>query len=248
MIKAAVKNVLSKNGYIKVNSHKNLCDMDKKFIDIYSECKDYTLTSIERMYALFEAVNYILKHDIPGDFVECGVWKGGSVMLIAKMLLEHSVDSRKIYLYDTFEGMVQPTDKDINHANITAKEKWDDKKTGSNSSAWCFSPIDEVKNNVFGTGYHENNFVFVKGMVEDTIPITMPETISLLRLDTDFYESTYHELTYLYPLLIQGGILIIDDYGHWRGSREATDQYINENGLKLYLNRVDYAGRVALKI
>ena len=86
----------------------------------------------------------------------------------------------------------------------------------------------------------------IEGKVEETIPGQAPGAISLLRLDTDWYESTAHELKYMYPALSAGGVLIIDDYGHWRGSREATDEYFSSHS-RVLLNRLDYSGRIAIK-
>lgn len=91
-------------------------------------------------------------------------------------------------------------------------------------------------------------FIILKGKVEDTIPNVLPDTISLLRLDTDWYESTKHELTYLYPKLTKKGILLIDDYGYWQGSKKAVDEYIEEEKLSIFLNRIDLSGRLAVKI
>ena len=100
---------------------------------------------------------------------------------------------------------------------------------------------------MLSTGYDIARTHFVAGDVEQTIPGVVPEQISLLRLDTDWYESTRHELKHLYPRLIRGGVLIIDDYGHWKGARQAVDEYLAETGAKLLLNRIDYTGRAAVK-
>jgi O-methyltransferase len=86
------------------------------------------------------------------------------------------------------------------------------------------------------------------GKVEDTFPKDTPDKIAILRLDTDWYESTRHELIHLYPKLSIGGVLIIDDYGHWEGARKAVDEYINDNTLRILLNRIDYTGRIAVKM
>ena len=107
--------------------------------------------------------------------------------------------------------------------------------------------MDEVRRNLFSTGYPENQLSFVEGPVEETIPETVPDKIALLRLDTDWYESTLHELRHLYPLLSEGGVLIIDDYGHWKGAREATDQYLREESPKILLNRIDMTCRLGVK-
>jgi hypothetical protein len=224
-------------------------DMDKDFFPIYKQCKPYTMTSIERMYALYQAVKYIVQQQVEGDFVECGVWKGGSVMLIAATLKQLNHFDRKIYLYDTFEGMSKPTEQDVCYTNESAMSDFS-KLTNSETQtcAWANCPLDEVRNNLATIEYPQEQFFFVKGKVEDTIPQTMPGAICLLRLDTDWYESTYHELLHLYPLLIPKGVLIIDDYGHWLGSKQATDEYFTQHQISLLLNRVDYSGRLAIKM
>ena len=112
---------------------------------------------------------------------------------------------------------------------------------------WANASLSSVKNNVISTGYPQDNLIFIKGKVEETIPNIVPEAISILRLDTDWYESTYHELKFLYPNLIKNGILILDDYGHWKGAKKATDKYFQENNIYILLNRIDYTGRLAIK-
>jgi hypothetical protein len=105
-----------------------------------------------------------------------------------------------------------------------------------------------VRKNVLSTGYPEKNIVFIEGDVLKTIPNTIPEKVALLRLDTDWYESTRHEMIHLFPLLVKSGVLIIDDYGFWRGSRKAIDEYISEHKPVILLNRIDDTGRIATKI
>lgn len=221
-------------------------DMENQFKAIYKECKEYTMTSIERMYALYKATQYIVEHNIPGDIVECGVWKGGSSMLCALTLKTMGDTQKNIYMYDTYSGMSAPTEKDINFMGVAAKNKWRESQL-DDYNEWDFAPLDEVKRNMSSTGYPQENIQFIKGKVEDTIPATIPENISLLRLDTDWYESTYHELCYLFPRLSQYGVIIIDDYGHWRGAQEAVDKYVQENTIKILLNRIDYTGRIGIK-
>jgi len=113
---------------------------------------------------------------------------------------------------------------------------------------WCYSPLEEVQKNLYSTNYPKEKITFIKGKVEETIPNIIPEKISILRLDTDWYESTYHELMHLFPRLSKGGVLIIDDYGHWKGSREAVDKYLKENEISMLLNRIDYTGRIGVKV
>ena len=162
-------------------------------------------------------------------------------MLSALTLISLNDLKKKIYLYDTFEGMPEPTDKDIDIHGVLYSKLWEKEKEILSVS------LDEVKQNMLSTGYPENNISLIKGMVEDTLPETAPDNISLLRLDTDFHDSTYHELVHLYPRLSPGGVLIIDDYGTWKGSRKATDAYIKESGTKILLQRIDVTGRMGIK-
>lgn len=222
-------------------------DMENEFINIHKQCKSFTMTSEERMYAMYKATEYVSKNNIAGDIVECGTWKGGSAMISAIKLKKNGDMKRKFYLYDTYEGMTYPTDKDISYSGGTAKEKWKTYNKGD-KNLWCCASLKEVKGNMLSAGYPENQMVFIKGKVEETIPNTLPKSISILRLDTDWYESTYHELVHLFPLLSKGGVLIIDDYGHWKGAREATDKYFEENNIPMLLSRIDYTGRIGIKI
>jgi hypothetical protein len=215
-------------------------DMDDTFLALWQASKQYTVTSIERMFALYDASKYIVSSKIDGDMVECGVWKGGSSMLCAMTLKLMQETRKQVYLYDTFTGMTEPTEKDVDFKGKQAS-KYDFNK-------WCSIPLMDVKRAMRLTGYPFENIHFVEGRVEDTIPGTVPEKIALLRLDTDFYESTYHEMVHLFPRLVTGGVLIIDDYGHFKGAREAVDKYLRENNVKILLNRIDYTGRIGIKL
>ena len=165
--------------------------------------------------------------------------------MIALTLKELGVSNRSLYLYDTYEGMSEPTADDVDFRGGQAKELMEQNVENKQNSVWCLADLNDVQNNMRSTGYPQDLVHFVKGKVEDTIPVTMPEApIALLRLDTDWYESTAHELKYLYPLLIQKGVLVIDDYGHWEGCKRAVDEYFNGS---LLLNRIDYTGRIAIK-
>jgi len=225
-------------------------DMEEEFKEIHAKCSPFTMTSVERMYALYKAVNYICEKGVPGDFVECGVWKGGSSMVAAHTFKKRGDMAREMHLYDTFEGMSDPGENDVRMsdnkpANELLTEEAADKL---NSSNWCIAPVEEVKKNLVSTGYPEAKMNFIKGKVEETIPGNIPGKIALLRLDTDWFESTQHELVHLFPLLSTGGVLIIDDYGHWKGSKLAVDSYFSEHKISLLLNRVDYTGRLGVKL
>lgn len=218
------------------------------FEKLYNLCKPFTMTSTERMYSLYKAVNYILENNIPGDFVECGVWKGGSALLIAQMLSDKNIVDRKVILYDTYEGMSEPTEQDKNIVGQPATSLLQQSSIEIQDSIWCYSGFEEVKHNLSLSGLLPECIIMIKGKVEDTIPTQLPtKSISLLRLDTDWYESTKHEMNYLYPLLNKNGVLIIDDYGHWEGCRKAVDEYVSTHSLSILFNRIDNTGRLAIK-
>ena len=220
-------------------------DIDPASLATFRYVQAFTMTGIELVFALCKAVEYIVAHQIPGDIVECGVWRGGSMMAVARTLQAQRA-VRRLHLFDTFEGMPPPAeiDKDLRGEPASVQLQNADKHT---SMLWAISPLDEVKRNLASTGYDPGQMTFIQGRVEETIPAQAPQQISLLRLDTDWYASTYHELVHLYPRLSPGGVLIIDDYGHWQGARRAVDQYLAENRVKILLNRIDYSGRIAAK-
>ena len=221
-------------------------DFDSEHLDIIRLVQPYTRTSPERIVAVVEAVRYITRRRIPGAVVECGVWRGGSVMAAAKALLALGAAERDLYLFDTFEGMSAPTDRDVDYVGQRAeRELARSSRTGD--GYWCYASLEDVQQSVGTVGYPESRVHYVRGKVEDTIPGQAPAEIALLRLDTDWYESTKHELQHLYPRLAPGGVLIIDDYGHWKGARQATDEFIAATPDFGMLTRIDYTGRLTIK-
>jgi hypothetical protein len=221
-----------------------MTDLDRSTIQ---KVRPYTMTSQERLIAFITAIKYIHKAGIPGDIVECGVWRGGSMMAAALTLINIGDHNRSLYLYDTFEGMPEPASVDINLFGGSAVNKRNKMRKEGGSSEWCYASIEEVKHNLKETDFAENRLFFIKGKVEDTIPSTLPSRIAILRLDTDLYESTRHALHHLYPLLTSGGILILDDYGHWQGCKLAADEYFEEQNINVYLHVIDYTGRSSVK-
>jgi O-methyltransferase len=214
-------------------------DFDEATLALLGRVLAYTMTSPARIFAVCAAVRHVEANNIAGAFVECGVWKGGSSMAAALTFRA----PRPFFLFDTFEGMSAPTDHD-RHAGSGRLAAGMLGDAGKDSMIWCNAPLDEVKRNMASTGYPTDCVTYVKGKVEDTLPASAPEQISILRLDTDWYESTKHELEQLYPRLSPGGVLIIDDYGYWAGAKKAVDEYFNGS---MFLSRIDDTGRVAIK-
>lgn len=221
--------------------------METEFKAIHEAYSPYTLTTLESMYGLYKAADYVSAAGIPGDLVECGVWKGGSSMLMAHMLVQRQDTDRRLYLYDTFAGMSQPTGRDKTiGCDTPAMKEWMNKRKGTHNE-WAFAPLDEVRRNMESTGFPQGNIRYVEGTVEETIPRIVPDRIALLRLDTDWFESTHHELKHLFPLVSPGGVIVVDDYGHFSGAKEAVDLYLRENSIPLLLNRIDYTVRMGIK-
>jgi len=212
---------------------------------LFTTIERRTMTNLERVDALRQAVEHVHANSIPGDIVECGVWRGGSMMAVALTLLRLGT-RRKLWLYDTFAGMTQPGPDDTDFRGRPAAD-WMAEAAPAASWMWTENSLADVRTAMAETGYPADQLEFVGGPVETTIPQRIPEHISLLRLDTDWFESTYHELTHLWPRLARGGILIIDDYGDWAGSKKATDQYFAEAGLRPFLHRIDGGARLVIK-
>ena len=167
-------------------------------------------------------------------------------MMLAKELCSDSPVARRIYLYDTFAGMSEPTDDDVSHVERPARETYQVTRRDGQTD-WADASLEEVKGNFRSAQLLDDSVVFVKGKVEETLAGTdiQPQRIALLRLDTDWYESTKIELEVLYPRLVPGGVLIIDDYGHWAGARKAVDEYFKNDPV--LLNRIDYTARLVVR-
>ena len=212
---------------------------DENASAVMEQVLGYTMIPDNSLYALIEAVRYVSQWKIPGSFVECGVWRGGATMSVALTLMQLGETDRSIYLYDTFSGMTEPKEKDNDpRGQINVHEKYRSKQTGIDESDWCRAGLDDVKQNMVKTDYPFDKFIFVEGKVEDTLPNTLPDEIAILRLDTDWYESTKQELVHLFPRLVSKGVIIVDDYYSWTGSKQAVDEYLDSNNSPIFLKRV----------
>lgn len=212
-------------------------------INLYQSVRPYTLTGHERVVALRDAVRYVSDAGIDGAIVECGVWRGGSMLVVARTLLALGDVTRDLYLYDTFTQMPPPGDEDVDLLGTRAADVYDDALA---FDGFANLPIERVRALMEATGYPPERLHLVAGMVEDTIPAAAPDQIALCRLDTDWYASTKHEMDHLAPRVVEGGVLLIDDYGHFQGSRKAVDEYFEARSAHPLLQRIDWTGRLVV--
>jgi len=205
-----------------------------------------TMTSFESLTTLALACKYVVKNRITGDFVEAGVWRGGS-SIVAKKFLS---GERSFYLFDTYTGMTKPTIHDYRvgaSSNTSTVEHWKN-QSKSTHNEWVFASLEEVEKHFRSFKLLDGSINFIKGNVLKTLlSSNLPKKISLLRLDTDFYDSTLIELQVLWPRLVSGGILILDDYGHWDGARRAVDEYFQNEKDLFMVPIAGGGGRIILK-
>ena len=228
-----------------INKNQKIVELSQNDIKLIDLISKYSMTPKIRIYNLIQALRHLEHNEVQGDYVECGVWKGGNLILFKKFLEKNNLISKKIYAYDTFEGMTTPSSYDYNLStkesaeNILKGDK--DRKTNN----WGICSLEDVKSNILKTVGNLDSIEFVKGPVEETLNNKIPNKISLLRLDTDWYSSTKKELEVLYDNVTPGGIIIIDDYGHWSGTKKAVDEFFLNKYV--WMHYVDYACRLIIK-
>lgn len=205
--------------------------VSREFRAIHGRHKHNTMVNWHGCFVTHQGALHVARHGVPGAIVECGVWRGGQTAIMADTLAEAGVTDRDIYLYDTFEGMTAPGEMDGSRAFTRFEQH---QKAGE---LWAAAGEDVVRATLANTAYPQDRFTLVKGDVLQTIPGTLPDKIALLRLDTDFYDSTKHELEHLFPLLVSGGVFICDDYKHWQGSESAVNEYFSAHGLHMLLQQ-----------
>ena len=196
--------------------------------------RPYTMSSAARLRTLHEATKHVVSANIAGDVVECGTAKGGSAALLA-LALDASGSDRLLWIFDTFEGMPEPS---ANDPDLHLAEKY----VGT-----CRGTIEEVT-----TLFRELDVLqrtrMVKGMFQDTLSAAPIERIALLHIDGDWYDSVKACLQHFYDRVSPGGIVQIDDYGYWEGARKAVDDFFTQRGVALpALRHIDYAGRQFVK-
>jgi hypothetical protein len=222
--------------------------VEQEFRDLYAKYYNYTMVPWHGLYTTYKAAHHVIKAGISGDIVECGVWKGGCTAIMMEVFKNAGQGGRQFWLYDTFEGMTTPSDSDVHFAgNKNAVKLFSDKK--KKGEKWSFSPLEECKQTIKLSDYPSENIKFIKGDVLETLPNEKPQSIALLRLDTDWYESTLAEMEHLYPLIRKGGVFISDDYGAWKGSYDAIHEYLKLNNINNLFMHIDtsYGGVSAIK-
>ncbi|MGV3760560.1 MAG: TylF/MycF/NovP-related O-methyltransferase [Actinomycetota bacterium] len=242
--KAAVVELAQRRGYRieRLDRPREVpIDLGPELDALYRAVEPYTLTGPERIAALRDAVRHVVAAGVPGALVECGVWRGGSMLAAARTLLDAGVDDRDLHLFDTFTEMPPPDDVDGDILGRSGKDLLAVTSTLPEFDIWPAARVVEV---IRSSGYPADRIHPVPGLVEDTVPGAAPEEIALLRLDTDWYASTKHELEHLVPRLTPGGICIIDDYGEFVGARQAVDEYLAALGVPVLLHRIDTTGRL----
>ncbi len=223
-----------------------LSDAERELLK-YVRRNDLTMVSNERLFATLMACKHVIDRGVEGDFVECGVWRGGNA-LVAAGVFKQSGSAKAVYLFDTFAGMVEPTSADVAFDGKLATTEYTAHASGG-GPGWCSASLDEVRGNFKRANLLGETIHFVAGDVVETLgrEELLPGKISVLRLDTDWYESTKFELEILYPRLSIGGVLIVDDYGHWGGAKKAVDEYFEAHGNRPFLQFSDYTGRIGVK-
>ncbi len=222
---------------------------------IVKKCLPFTIVYTPHLYRLIDLVFEINYAKVQGSIVECGVFKGGCMMIMAYSQLMFDSD-RDLFLYDTFDGMTEPSEKDgefriDNYKKVSSGELKFDYDKHHDENKWVYCDLETVKKNIKTTQYPANKIHYIKGDVAKTLQSNVPDKIAFLRLDTDFYESTKVELDVLYPKLQVGGILIVDDYFSFPGSRTATEEFLksNHNDLELlYKETLEAEGMYARAI
>lgn len=218
-------------------------DFEKELI--YSiKADNLTMTGYAKLYATLSACKYVIQNNIEGDFVECGVWRGGQSILAAS-IFKHYGSNKKVWLFDTFEGFINAGIKASEYDDVRVETfKWAHERYYNTEH--CGNSLRDVKSSFLKYEVLSDNIEFVKGDVNITLDSDkIPQLISVLRMDTDYYKSTQTQMRVLYPRLAKHGVLMEDDYDH-SGVRTAIDGYFH-NMQKPLFQYIDYGGRLAIK-
>ena len=208
-----------------------LFKLNKKEKKIVNICNNYSFqtSQINILRNNIDILNTIKKKRAQGDFVECGVYKGISLVFFQKYIEINNLENIKIYGFDTFEGIPEPSNEDIDIHGLSMKDTFEKYKINKESSNWNNSSLDEVRLNFKDNTTHNDNLILIKGLVEETLlkKDNLPDKISLLKLDTSLYEGTKIELEVLFPKIQKGGIIIVEGYFKFLGVKKAVDNFFS---------------------
>ena len=236
----------------RMNSARELVGLTPEESRIISGVADRTMTSPIRLINAINAALYVERNNIRGAIVECGVWRGGTSMAMARALMSIGASDRQMVLFDTFAGMTAPSSRDVRledgerALDLDWETDSEARRAGYVGGVAAFSSLEDVRAGMRSTGYPSHLVTLVEGDVLETFSRDAPTEISVLRLDTDWYESTLVELEVGWPLLSTGGVLIIDDYDYWSGARRAVDEFFRGMAFAPLLSRMD-EGRIVIK-
>lgn len=250
-ISIAINKVLSRFGYSIVKPEnwrpKNNFERLNLPAEVEHHVRNNSMLSEIRLKNIVDISSYLLQNNIYGDFVECGVWKGGSVALMAYIMKEQD-KKRMLHLFDAFDDICEPDanvdgeraielvgGKENAQGRLQAVKGVYDYKGGHGNDVEAYTLITEKID-------YDKKFVKVhKGWFQDTLPMAKNEIdkIALLRLDGDWYSSTKVCLENLYDKVVNNGIIIIDDYGAYEGCKKAVDEFLNERNLTPFMINVD---------
>jgi len=213
----------------------SLPEPEPEFLELLAKIEPYTMLGRRRLYALYRGALDACRRDLPGDFAECGVAGGGSSALLAYIIKTHSKRNRRLYAFDTFEGMPRPTAADTHRGMDARFSGWGD--------GTCAAPVESVLR-AAAELQAEDVVVPVKGLFADTLPRMRQEigALCFLHLDGDWYESTKDILVNLFDQVVPDGYLQIDDYGYWDGCRRAVHEFEAERGWKFSVHEIDATG------
>ena len=187
------------------------CLNEREFVRAWNAVRPYTMVSYPRLRSLYYGLTDVILRGIPGDIVECGTARGGSAALMA-LLLAELASNRRLWAFDTFEGIPAPTLDDPDYEVAKA------------FTGHFRGDLEGVKE-LFQKLQIEQMVQFVKGRFQDTLPSAEVGSIALLHLDGDWYESTKCCFEHLYDKVSPGGFIQIDDWGYWAGARKATTDF-----------------------
>lgn len=258
MIKPALKKAVSRLGYEirKTGGDRPLgYDLENEAEELIRRVQPYTMLSRERLLTLYQQVIHCERNAVSGDYVECGVWKGGAAALMALANMKSGKSPRAIHLFDAFTEICEPDQSVDGEKAIRESREWS--QTGGVDGKLL--PLKGIYDSFGGPGtlegnrnlltkqigYDPNFLHFHKGWFQETLPKDSSQIsqIAILRLDGDWYASTRICLEFLYDKVVRGGFIIIDDYGAYDGCRKAVDEFRKSNGILDYLHHIDQAGR-----